>query len=449
MYICIRIENAFRMNFYTALLLLPSVACLFWVIVHSLIASRVSTFRVLVALLITVAFVIITDDSDLLFADTPGAGAICRLLLQILGPSVMPLLILYLDHVGRDRKFHPNQMAWIIAPAILFAAAFVMTFIIGMPEVERFISTVRSSGHSIVHDEYAGTLLHAYYLSTKVALRITMFLELAIYLAYLVYISRKRHLNFKRLFAGKGIPVLEAQVVFGTIALLSVMAGVLSPGNIIIHSKHIGAIWALLSMTFIFIFCYFALFGGKGTVSVKNRKTAWRFNYSETDKNSLIEQVAYDLAEDADDATIGRILSRIGVASNIEPLKASNEPYFPAVSKSWDDPGLLSRFRHLMMDEQAFLEPGITVVDVAERLDSNKTYVSRMVNEVCNLTFPELLNQMRVDYAKKYLLSHRDANQNDIAQACGFISASSFNTTFKRITGYTPRVWTAREYETE
>lgn len=439
------------MIFYTALLLLPSVACLFWVIVHSLIAPRVSTFRILVALLITVAFVIITDDSDLLFANTPGAGAICRLVLQVLGPSVMPLLMLYLDRVGRGNKFHPNQMAWIVAPAILFAAASVMTVMIGVPEIESFISTVRSSGHTVVHDEYAGTLLHAYYLSTKVALRVTVFMELAIYLAFIVYISKKRHLNFKRLFAGKGIPVLEAQVVFGTIALLSVMAGVLSPGNIIIHSKHIGAIWALLSMTFIFIFCYIALFGSKEMVSAENRKTAWRFNYSEKDKNSLIEQVAYDFAQNADDETIGRVLSRTDIASGIVSLKAAGrvatDPYFPAVSKSWDDPGLLSRFRHLMMDEQAFLEPGITVVDVAERLDSNKTYVSRMVNEVCNLTFPELLNQMRVDYAKKYLLSHRDANQNDIAQACGFISASSFNTTFKRITGYTPRVWTAREYE--
>ena len=157
------------MNFYTALLLLPSVACFFWIIVHSWLASKVSTFGIFIALLFTVALVIITDDSDLLFADTPGASAISRLILQLMGPSVIPLLILYLDRVGRERKFHPNQMAWILAPVMLFAAAGVMTFMIGIPEVERFISNVRSSGHNVVHDKYAGTLLHTYYLSTKIA----------------------------------------------------------------------------------------------------------------------------------------------------------------------------------------------------------------------------------------------------------------------------------------
>ena len=43
-----------------------------------------------------------------------------------------------------------------------------------------------------------------------------------------------------------------------------------------------------------------------------------------------------------------------------------------------------------------------------------------------------------------YIRAHTDANQEEIAKACGFLSASSFNSTFKRITGYTPKVWAAR-----
>ncbi|MBO4635024.1 MAG: AraC family transcriptional regulator [Bacteroidales bacterium] len=38
-----------------------------------------------------------------------------------------------------------------------------------------------------------------------------------------------------------------------------------------------------------------------------------------------------------------------------------------------------------------------------------------------------------------------NASQEEIAKACGFFSASSFNGTFKRITGYTPKVWAARK----
>ena len=441
------------MNFYTALLLLPSVACFFWIIVHSWLASKVSTFGVFIALLFTVALVIITDDSDLLFADAPGASAISRLILQLVGPSVIPLLILYLDHVGRERKFHPNQMAWILAPVMLFAAAGVMTFMIGIPEVERFISHVRSSGHTIVHDQYAGTLLHTYYLSTKIALRAMVFLELAIYVAFVVYLSRKRKLNYKRLFNKEEFPVLEAQVVCGTITLLVVITGVISPGNIIMHSKYIGAIWALISTASIFITCYFALFCGRKVISVQSRKTGWRFNYSEADKSSVLESIAGDIARDSDESAIERVLARYGTVPKPGAKTASEgsqerrgltETIFSEASESWPDQGLLLRFRQLMVDEEFFLRPGVTLVDVAEQLRSNKTYVSRMVNQALNLTFPELLNIMRIDYAGKYILSHREANQDEVARACGFFSASSFNTTFKRVTGYTPKVWIAR-----
>lgn len=97
----------------------------------------------------------------------------------------------------------------------------------------------------------------------------------------------------------------------------------------------------------------------------------------------------------------------------------------------------------MMLHEQAFLEPGLTLIDVAERLHSNKTYVSRLVNNTYNLAFPDLINTLRVDYAEQYIVAHRDAKQAEIATACGFISASSFNNTFKKVTGMTPKIWLA------
>ena len=59
--------------------------------------------------------------------------------------------------------------------------------------------------------------------------------------------------------------------------------------------------------------------------------------------------------------------------------------------------------------------------------------------------FPELLNVLRVDYAQEYLKNHPDAHQDEVARASGFLSASSFNTTFKRTTGLTPKVWLASQ----
>ena len=152
------------------------------------------------------------------------------------------------------------------------------------------------------------------------------------------------------------------------------------------------------------------------------------------------------------------MISRIGTQSDGDSLreaggKSGGAPslataIFSAVSKSWEEGSLVTRFQHMMIDEEAFLQPGLSLSDVADHLGTNKTYISKMVNQTYNLGFPELLNILRVDYAEQYIVSHTDSTQEEIARACGFVSASSFNSTFKRITGYTPRVWAARKAST-
>ena len=96
-----------------------------------------------------------------------------------------------------------------------------------------------------------------------------------------------------------------------------------------------------------------------------------------------------------------------------------------------------------MMDEQLFLQPSLTLNDVAERMGTNKTYVSKLVNNAYNVGFPELINTLRVDYAEQYILANPDAKQMEIAEKCGFLSASSFNNVFKKVTGMTPNIWKA------
>ena len=94
-------------------------------------------------------------------------------------------------------------------------------------------------------------------------------------------------------------------------------------------------------------------------------------------------------------------------------------------------------------EEQIFLDPRIGLTEVAERLHTNKTYISKLVNNTYKLGFPELVNNLRVEYAEQYIINHRKAKQTEIAAACGFLSASSFNNTFKRVTGTTPKLWLA------
>lgn len=108
-----------------------------------------------------------------------------------------------------------------------------------------------------------------------------------------------------------------------------------------------------------------------------------------------------------------------------------------------EEDSLRIRFEDLIVSEQLFLKQGIRLADIATMLDTNRTYVSKIVNNTYNMSFSDYINTLRIDYAEQYILHHRDAKQSDIAAACGFPNASAFNNVFKKITGVTPKIWLA------
>jgi AraC-like DNA-binding protein len=54
---------------------------------------------------------------------------------------------------------------------------------------------------------------------------------------------------------------------------------------------------------------------------------------------------------------------------------------------------------------------------------------------------------LRIRYAEKYIMQHDDVTQKDIALACGFSGASSFNSAFSKQNGVTPKIWKDRQLE--
>ena len=189
-----------------------------------------------------------------------------------------------------------------------------------------------------------------------------------------------------------------------------------------------------------------SLFGEKDSITRVQANHVMFFNYNKSIKGPIVEIMMEELLDEAEQDALLRLQEKIGENLNMEKaaspreISTVKEQLFATVAGTWDD-SLLAKFQNLMLNEQLFLQPSLTLGDVAERMHTNKTYVSKMVNNTYNLGFPELLNTLRVDYAEQYLLNHRDAKQEEVALACGFLSASSFNNIFKKITGVTPKVW--------
>lgn len=97
----------------------------------------------------------------------------------------------------------------------------------------------------------------------------------------------------------------------------------------------------------------------------------------------------------------------------------------------------------LILEEQLYQNPQLTLLHVAQKLDTNQTLVSKMVNQGFKKNFNDLINEYRVDAVMALLKKgeHRKQTLFGISIDCGFNSKTSFNRSFKKHTGMSPKAY--------
>lgn len=80
----------------------------------------------------------------------------------------------------------------------------------------------------------------------------------------------------------------------------------------------------------------------------------------------------------------------------------------------------------------------LTLEDVAHQIGISKSYFSHLFKDYTQMTFVDYLTKERIQKAES-LFSGPKKKFIDIAFECGFTSISSFNRTFKKIKGISPR----------
>ena len=90
--------------------------------------------------------------------------------------------------------------------------------------------------------------------------------------------------------------------------------------------------------------------------------------------------------------------------------------------------------------EKPFLDPDLTLFDLARSLSLPPYQVSAILNRGLGKTFFAFVNGFRVEEAKRRLLDPAAGRTKILALAfeCGFNSKSAFNRVFKDLTGLTP-----------
>ncbi len=101
---------------------------------------------------------------------------------------------------------------------------------------------------------------------------------------------------------------------------------------------------------------------------------------------------------------------------------------------------ILQSIVELMEKEKLFCNPHLVVDHLAERIHTNKKYISQVINEKLGKNFYQFVNEYRVQHVISMLEDEKFNNYTleAIGDMAGFNSRSSLISSFKKITGKTP-----------
>lgn len=99
----------------------------------------------------------------------------------------------------------------------------------------------------------------------------------------------------------------------------------------------------------------------------------------------------------------------------------------------------MTRFSALMEERRLFTDPSLTVAAVADELGTNRTYLSKAINESTGKTFTQVVNSYRIRQAMAEISDlEADKPLKQIAVESGFSSLSTFYVAFQSAVGMTP-----------
>lgn len=105
----------------------------------------------------------------------------------------------------------------------------------------------------------------------------------------------------------------------------------------------------------------------------------------------------------------------------------------------------LIKLQNAVDDEKMFLDPDLSLVSLSDKIATNRSYLSRIINFYYGCSFSDYINKRRIEYAKELIKSRgQDAVLKQIAFESGYNSQNSFIRNFTKFEGMDPSAWTSK-----
>lgn len=335
--------------------------------------------------------------------------AIYNVVLQLSSLAVFPIICLYIRSCYED-----HEITWVpylstIPSLVLFAISVILTSIMGLSGAE---DVVRMLHDGTVVRSSLSPLENAYVTLTYQVYFITFFISLSVSLVYV----------FARLFTGKF--KFSHIIAFLRSEKSSFIANVICLFFVIFF-----ILWAL-SVIFSSVFA--------NTLSIWS--TLWSLVVS-----ALLFMVGYVTAVPA---LPGGYVNLDRLRHPFSAMRQSTQEFLQGIDSGpmagvatmgYDK--IMDSFRKYMEKDHGYLNPSLTIEEMARVLNSNRTYVSKLVNLYYGMTFRDYLSKKRLDFAKQLMTDEPDASLDYIAAKSGFQSSTQFIRKFRETEGLTPTVW--------
>lgn len=117
------------------------------------------------------------------------------------------------------------------------------------------------------------------------------------------------------------------------------------------------------------------------------------------------------------------------------------EPYQDRKIAADEAQAALQSLHRLMVEEALYQDARLNLARLARRLNLPSARLSQLLNDNHGTAFKPYLMQLRVGAAKRLLREPGQVAMEQVAETSGFLSMSTFYSSFKKLEGMTPAAW--------